>query len=206
MAAGRNVAGVWGPLGPIRRAALDRIFTQGESLRLQFVKEDLGFVYDAFDKDTWLVQGSKRMPDAAASTSRAQFTPTATPGARLPHVPVRILQVQPRWALTAGAACSLLDMVLYEAWTAIVWGGTAMVHAVHAVATKQPLHVVHVVDSEDAERGQLTDVSVVMDGGNVWSALMDNTPTVVLVRPDGHIAWRGVDIHAAVCSLLGNTI
>jgi hypothetical protein len=45
LATGRRAAGLSGPLGTARRAALDRIFASGETLRLQFPREDLGFSY-----------------------------------------------------------------------------------------------------------------------------------------------------------------
>jgi hypothetical protein len=38
-----SLAGTSGPLAPWRQAQLDKIFSAGATLRLQFPKEDLGF-------------------------------------------------------------------------------------------------------------------------------------------------------------------
>lgn len=46
LAAGLSVSGLYGPLKPYRERQLAKIFASGQTLRLQFPKEDLGFVYD----------------------------------------------------------------------------------------------------------------------------------------------------------------
>ena len=46
LAAGFSVSGLYGPLKAYRERQLARIFASGQTLRLQFPKEDLGFVYD----------------------------------------------------------------------------------------------------------------------------------------------------------------
>lgn len=46
MAAGQSVSGLYGPLKSYRERELSKIFASGQTLRLQFPKEDLGFVYD----------------------------------------------------------------------------------------------------------------------------------------------------------------
>lgn len=226
LAAGRGAAGVWGPLAPVRRAALDRIFTQGASLRLQFVKEDLGFVYKGANR--WVIDEERRVIDEEKHTEdeekhmavgtqgdswvvgerSAQFTPVVMPGARLPHVAVRVLQQG--WSSAGGCKvgekeCSLHDLVQYAtadgrpAWTAVVYGvdGGAMATKVRAAANT--LHVVLLVAAvEEYTTGTDDQISVVVDKNRAWAGLRGGHPSpIVLVRPDGHIAWQGHDINAA---------
>ena len=47
MSLGLAASGTAGPLRAWRKPALQRIFESGESLRLQFPREDLGFTYTA---------------------------------------------------------------------------------------------------------------------------------------------------------------
>ena len=49
MAAGRAMGGTKGPLRGWRQAALSKILAAGDSLRLQFPREDLGYIYDEPD-------------------------------------------------------------------------------------------------------------------------------------------------------------
>ena len=46
MAAGRAMGGTKGPLRSFRQAALSKILAAGDSLRLQFPREDLGYMYN----------------------------------------------------------------------------------------------------------------------------------------------------------------
>lgn len=47
LAAGLSVSGLYGPLKDWRERQLSNLFASGQTLRLQFPKEDLGFVYSA---------------------------------------------------------------------------------------------------------------------------------------------------------------
>ena len=47
LSAGLSVSGLYGPLKAWRERQLSQIFASGQTLRLQFPKEDLGFVYSA---------------------------------------------------------------------------------------------------------------------------------------------------------------
>ena len=102
MAVGLAAAGLRGPLKAWREQQLQKIFTTGQTLRLQFPKEDLGFVYDApgaailpeqqaeFHKpDRAGLQPADHGFSAAHEQRRSIFSPEAVPGARLPHCSLR---------------------------------------------------------------------------------------------------------------------
>lgn len=59
LAAGLSVSGLYGPLKAWRERKLADIFASGQTLRLQFPKEDLGFVYNQ--------PGAAICPEAAAA-------------------------------------------------------------------------------------------------------------------------------------------
>lgn len=82
MAAGRGLAAA---VTPLRRSALQHVLSSGQSLRLQFPLEDLGFVYQ---------HGAIALPGAdpsntaerSSSNSRSSpFVPCVVAGGRLPH-------------------------------------------------------------------------------------------------------------------------
>lgn len=60
MAVGRAMGGTKGPLRSWREAALAKILAAGDSLRLQFPREDLGFVYH--------MPGAAVVPDEATAS------------------------------------------------------------------------------------------------------------------------------------------
>ena len=103
---GRAAAGVRGPLRAWRRKALQSIFEAGDSLRLQFPLEDLGFCYTAPGSAICLPghAASGRAPPAlnAASNTAQQnvsaqqgrgldYLQNTQPGSRLPHCEVKLL-------------------------------------------------------------------------------------------------------------------
>lgn len=99
---GRAAAGVRGPLRAWRRKALQRIFEAGDSLRLQFPLEDLGFCYSAPGAAVCLVplraaSSAKTAVDSAVQNLRAQkgrgveYVQNTEPGSRLPHCNIRLL-------------------------------------------------------------------------------------------------------------------
>ena len=49
LSAGLSVSGLYGPLKAWRERQLSQIFASGQTLRLQFPKEDLGFNYNTVD-------------------------------------------------------------------------------------------------------------------------------------------------------------
>ena len=112
LAAGLSVSGLYGPLKPYRERQLAKIFASGETLRLQFPKEDLGFVYDKpgaaicpvtanpnsrtgrkpegvmpGTDGTAVGTGAKGCKKRAGSVgdSDRRYKPSCTPGGRMPH-------------------------------------------------------------------------------------------------------------------------
>ena len=103
---GRAAAGVRGPLKAWRRKALQSIFEAGNSLRLQFPLEDLGFCYTAPGSAVCLPgqAASSRAPaalDAASDTAQQNvsaqqgrgldYVQNTQPGSRLPHLELKLL-------------------------------------------------------------------------------------------------------------------
>ncbi|GAX80176.1 hypothetical protein CEUSTIGMA_g7614.t1 [Chlamydomonas eustigma] len=86
LTAGRRLAATHlGPVEGWRQAQLDRIFKSGESLRLQFPNEDLGFSY----KEGAIVAGvirNESPDDGVRGQRRSNYEPRAEPGCRMPHV------------------------------------------------------------------------------------------------------------------------
>lgn len=78
LSAGLSVSGLYGPLKGYRERELAKIFASGQTLRLQFPKEDLGFVYDkpgaAICPDDLNPSGSHgRTPPAAVAPDSADL-------------------------------------------------------------------------------------------------------------------------------------
>ncbi|KAH7616498.1 putative polyketide hydroxylase [Nannochloris sp. 'desiccata'] len=91
IAAGRAASA---PLAALRRTELNALFDHGETLRLQYPKEDLGFLYS--DSRTAAIQYENESGDEqqVAKYIRpkprdAPYVPTTLPGARLPHLKLR---------------------------------------------------------------------------------------------------------------------
>jgi len=111
LAAGLSVSGLYGPLKQWRERQLSSIFASGQTLRLQFPKEDLGFVYNTPgaavcpETGTALSASAQPQPDSAGADATAvntkdrvhtatrgsvggsdrRYRPSCTPGSRLPH-------------------------------------------------------------------------------------------------------------------------
>ena len=113
LSAGLSVSGLYGPLKPWRERQLAKIFASGQTLRLQFPKEDLGFVYNStgaavsfesplssqspgVQKSELHVSGSNGSVADTKGTSyrqgnesdegpNRQYRPSCSPGGRLPH-------------------------------------------------------------------------------------------------------------------------
>lgn len=88
LAAGRGMAAA---VTPLRKAALEGILSSGQSLRLQFPKEDLGFTYR---------QGAVDTPSSSSNSSTVDgsrddpYVPSTSVGGRLPHCRLLMLDEQ----------------------------------------------------------------------------------------------------------------
>lgn len=107
---GRVASGVKGPLRPWRERLLRDIFAAGGTLRLQFPREDLGYIYDAPGAAVYYRCGASVGGEQTAAPGRAirslstggeqlinqqrgrPYVPTTLPGARLPHCEIEVLR------------------------------------------------------------------------------------------------------------------
>lgn len=130
---------------------------------------DLGFRYE---QGALLPDGSEAPPPDVR-----EYTPMARPGSRLPHA----------WLQRLGRRVSTLDAVRPGRFTLVTDPqGIAWVDAVRSVVgrTRTELDVA-VIARENAGPGEWTD----LEGD--WSAVSGlDAGGALLVRPDGHVAWR----------------
>lgn len=115
LAAGLSVSGLYGPLKGWRERQLADIFASGQTLRLQFPKEDLGFNYDQPGAAICLATAtnpSKALSDNPSSRPHGlklppadsenpggvelgrnprDYKPSCRPGSRMPHCVIRKL-------------------------------------------------------------------------------------------------------------------
>jgi 2-polyprenyl-6-methoxyphenol hydroxylase-like FAD-dependent oxidoreductase len=118
------------------------------------------------------------------------YTPTARPGNRAPHLPITL----------DGQAASLLDLFSLDRFTLLhAADGKFWADAVNAADISVPLRCFGVGDSQQVQ----TDMAA-------WFELYGLTKTgAVLIRPDGHVAWRSAtagdpaDLIAACLSAVG---
>jgi len=134
----------------------------------------------------------------------APYTPTTLVGARLPHVALTVRQPGRLFAaggsheaastvdLAAAAGTSLL-LLLSEGHVVGSWEAAA---AAAEAATGVPILPVMITQSAAAHSSGSTgsgsaDTTVVQDADGSWLRLRGIAPEgALLVRPDGHIAWR----------------
>ena len=105
LAFGRWTGGIRGPLKSYRATQLAKFFDSGSSLRLQYPREDLGFVYGpggavCADSDAdsaglgstteGLQPGAVKDGKSAVMERGAPYVPNTAPGARLPHVAMKL--------------------------------------------------------------------------------------------------------------------
>jgi hypothetical protein len=125
--------------------------------------QDLGFVYE---RGAVLPDGTS-LP--AVADRAAEYVPNARPGSRAPHL----------WLQRAGERLSSLDLfgtgfTLLVADTATAWTAAAQAAGVEDLTVRRI-----------GPRGDYHDE------GGTWRTLYGVGPGgAVLVRPDGHVAWR----------------
>lgn len=92
LTAGRGLANA---VIPLRRGALQDILASGMSLRLQFPREDLGFVYSNGAVDAGSEEQQRRQQQAGSSSSGQRrdnvYQPAIVVGGRLPHCWLQML-------------------------------------------------------------------------------------------------------------------
>ncbi|CAL8460671.1 g201 [Coccomyxa elongata] len=173
---GRAISGMKGPLRPWRERLLRDIFAAGDTLRLQYPKEDLGFIYNApgaaIDSVTstsgmagktggggttrvWGSTGAGRQQITDQSRGRP-YVPSTRPGARLPHCDIAVVRAS-RGADVQQQHISTLDLMPYRSTRMQLWlsgGQGANIWADAALQLQREgviLKVVHICkDHEDA--------------------------------------------------------
>src|ERR1700761_3458993 len=110
-------------------------------------------------------------PPAAIDDPVTDYIPSARPGSRAPHIPIK----------RGNEQVSMLD--LFGAHFTLLAGrdGAAWLRAAAAVAPSWPPLVAHVIGAN----GEVSDPD-----GNWHAAYGIDTDGAVLVRPDGYVAWR----------------
>eukprot|EP00879_Flechtneria_rotunda_P014527 GHRR01015181.1.p1 GENE.GHRR01015181.1~~GHRR01015181.1.p1 ORF type:complete len:482 (+),score=184.32 GHRR01015181.1:329-1774(+) len=252
LAAGRGLAAA---VASFRQGALQHILDAGDSLRLQFPQEDLGFVYNqgaVVQEQQQQLQCSQVNSNSSSSGwHRKQhwrgnvYIPSTTVGGRLPHCQLSLLDSQ----CNVKEQVSTIDLVTADrlGLNMLLICSSSTTHTAMAVADewlaaglhlKQqgwPLQLLsilprhsssiqamasrvssrsHVTNSTDGTDGSSSDISGggsascgsqpgVMQALSVtgtWEALHPGCESVaVLVRPDGHVAWRHINGDQSSC-------
>ncbi|KAL5717346.1 hypothetical protein ACHQM5_010364 [Ranunculus cassubicifolius] len=189
------------PLGSSRLAKLKRIFDGGESLQLQFPAEDLGFRYveGALVGD---IDGSQNKQEVPTGRRR-NYVPSAEPGARLPHMSIRML---PTSDSSEEKTLSTLDLVSGDKLEFVLIispkrKSYELAQAAISVADKFSVGLKVCVlwgecsgVSMKIGRDNYVDVEEVKNGRlSWWEMCRMGNKGAILVRPDEHIAWRSKD-------------
>ena len=149
--------------GEISFEALSReiqTLVDGEKAHFSAIGRDLGFHYEAGA----LVQDGTALPPR--EDEDLELVPNARPGSRAPHFGL----------VRDGAPCSSLDV--FDGHLTLL-AGPEEAAAWRAAAAERSPAVQVVIVGEDAE-----------DPAGVFPSLYGVTTGAVLVRPDGHVAWR----------------
>jgi 2,4-dichlorophenol 6-monooxygenase len=155
--------------GAAARAAFARE-VPGQARHYRFVGLDLGFTYPS---GAFVPDGT---PKPESDDPVMEYRPTTWPSARLPHFSV----------VRGASAVSIHDVVAEGGLTLLthVDGKEAWSRAVQQVAGEVSMPIRHFAIGAGT-RADLQD----MDGR--WQAVSEVGPEgAVLVRPDGHVAWR----------------
>ncbi|XP_068333021.1 uncharacterized protein [Pyrus communis] len=193
------------PLGSSRLANLRHIFEEGKSLQLQFPAEDLGFRYleGALIPDS---DGGMSAPEGPTGRRR-DYVPSVVPGARLPHMNVRILSdtssevtistldlipgdkveflliispTEPSYRL-AHAAFKVAEELKVSARVCVLWpAGSVKGVEVKSKASLAPWE--NYID--------LVEVKNSPNSSSWWDICQMTDKGAILVRPDEHVAWR----------------
>lgn len=196
------------PLGSLRLARLRNILDEGKSLQLQFPAEDLGFRYE---------KGALVAEDCAKTThqteelkhskrSSGEYIPSAKVGSRLPHMLVRPLHTssegvfstldllsgdKPEFVIIiaplkesyklAQDMLRITDEFELSAKVCVMWpqgsGGEEVKGSISELAPWT-----NYVDVEEIPRATVNS--------SWWEICQVSNRSVILVRPDEHIAWR----------------
>jgi 2-polyprenyl-6-methoxyphenol hydroxylase-like FAD-dependent oxidoreductase len=204
---------------PLRCGAARAVLERGDSLRLQFPREDLGFCYSQRFEEERVGDddddgGDDNSDDGAPSPPKrgAPYVPSLRPGCRMPHAPVEVPLLEGGWAASpvAAAAASTLDFVAPRRGAAAP-PRCLLVASGPKTQLQVALWAAECLRESSGERwpvdllvllapGQRAPPLPTMPPASTWIARdvegawarlwQEEQGGVVLVRPDGHVAWR----------------
>ena len=199
MSVGLQQINVFGPNAnnPASRFCMDRvqaILKEGRGLHLLFPAYELGFTYAHANSRGAL--GTDDAPDATPQPAALvpgeshEYEPSTAPGARFPHFPVRVdgtevrvlssldfVGEDTRCALWFDAASAPLDWAEIDAEERLGWRLVPFTFAPHEETETTLGTSVYISDAAE-------------DGGTSFDT-SSLSGLAVLVRPDGHVGWRG---------------
>lgn len=193
------------PLGYSRLSKLRQIFEEGKSLQLQFPVEDLGFRYaaGALVPDSNSSLGAQENPRGR----RRDYVPSSDPGSRLPHMNIQLLTKFSSEDTLSTLDLVSIDKIEFLLIIAPIKESYQMAKAAFKVAEefKIPLKIC-VMWEENRTDGtcksemalspwkNFIDVTKAMNSSTSsppwWDLCQMTIRGAILVRPDGHIAWR----------------
>jgi 2,4-dichlorophenol 6-monooxygenase len=176
------------PDGETRRSELREIIG---TLRREFQHADLDLGYEYGDSPAVIPDGSEapsRDPDGL------RYQPAARPGHRMPHA----------WLRRGGLRVCTHDLVPVGGWLLLAGaGGGAWIDVAHELSTEMQIPIAAFIVGRG---GELEDFS------SAWSEVCGyDEQGAVLVRPDGHVAFRSPtasgdplsELRSAVTQVLG---
>lgn len=193
---GRQMSGFRGPFANWRKQKVQKILKTGQSLKLQFPKEDLGFVYHTMASD--VPERERKM-----ETRDTVFSPGIEIGGRFPHC---FIQMK-----ISGKIVSSLDLITWSKFRYSVFfcgPNTALISFLKNKAISKKLTWISVESLKDIQVPlsenyvpfeEMEDEDVVQwDSDFHLIEALDKTGTfkkwtlklkedVIVVRPDGHI-------------------
>jgi 2-polyprenyl-6-methoxyphenol hydroxylase-like FAD-dependent oxidoreductase len=151
-----------------RREFTTRIF--GQRSHYRFLGLDIGYTYE---RGAFVAEPTRK---PQPSDPVVDYRPTTWPSARLPHF----------WVEKDGLAISIHDVIERDGLTLLthVEGKQAWLSAIATMElkTSMPIRCLAIGPQMDAD---------LLDARGAWASLSEIEPTgAVLVRPDGHVAWR----------------
>lgn len=155
------LANLEGPSGAANRARLAEGIPE-QRAHFDYAGQTFGYFYES----PLITPDGTPAPEADVVTYR----PVARPGHRAPHLPVRM----------GGRECSLIDLFALDHFTLLTGSeGTAWRDALSAAGPELP-------PVKALTIGREVEVAP-----GVWEDLYGVAPSgAVLIRPDGHVAWR----------------
>ena len=149
----------------------------GQMSHYRFLGLDLGFTYE---RGAFIAELT---PKPQAIDPIADYRPTTWPSARLPHL----------WVEKSGVRISIHDALARNGFTLLTHTTGSQTWRLALAAIDEKFRAFVRCLAIGRERG--TDLS---DASKAWVDLSEVEPNgAVLVRPDGHVAWRARSLPAA---------